>query len=381
MKVIQLVDELDLTGGVPVFVYDLALALQKEGCEVIIIRIIEKNAEKKESYDELLAAGIKVISLGANSKINAITKHLSQLRRIIKEISHDEKTILNMHLKLSVLMGCIASAGIKNIVRIETYHNTYLHYHLQFNALRPFIKKYITVSETSRLELINQFNAPADKVLAAPNGVDREKLRKMAGPVEKHEYISIVSVGRLSYEKNFTVPVEALSSICSPSVQYTMIGDGPDREKVEAVRNGNEFITLTGSLERKDVFKHLAAADLVIMPSLWEGRSILQLEAMAFDVPLMISDVPGLREPFQENELNSGESYRRCRFGYLVRAKDKCSIREAVEDYVKNKEHVEANMRETVKAISYENDIAKTANRYFLAYCEACKPNVLTDHQ
>lgn len=372
MRVIQLVDKLNSGGGVPSFVYDLCFALQEAGCEITLIGILKNDSDKKAPYEELQAAGISVVELDAPSKKKAITHYISKLRDTIKSIAGGEQTILNMHLKLSVLMGCLASIGLKNVKCVETYHNTYLNYHLQFNLMRPFIKKYITVSETSRLELINEFHAPENKVVAAPNGVDREKLRRIAGEPLEHDYISIVSVGRFSYEKNFTVPVEALSPICSPSVRYTMIGDGPDREKVDAARHGNDNIVLTGALPRNEVLKHLASADLVIMPSLWEGRSILQLEAMAFDVPLVISDVPGLREPFEEVGLSTGELYRCCKFGYIVRTHDAKSFVAAVKDYLA--EPSNKQMRNAVQQVSLKNDISKTSMQYLTAFS-----SVITD--
>ena len=367
MRVIQLVDKLNSGGGVSSFVYDLCFALREAGCDITLIGILKNDSEKKAPYEELETAGIDVVELDALSKKKAITYYIPKLRETIKNIASGEQTILNMHLKLSVLMGCCASIGLRNVKRIETYHNTYLHYHLQFNVLRPFIKKYITVSETSRLELIRDFHAPKDKVVAAPNGVDRIKLRALAGKPEKHDYLSIVSVGRLSYEKNFTVPVDALSSICSPMVRYTMIGEGPDKEKVDAARHGNENIILTGALPRNEVLKHLASADIVIMPSLWEGRSILQMEAMAFDDPLIISDVPGLREPFEELELSTGELYRRCKFGYIVRTNDAKSYAAAVENYLSNSKNRE-QMRNAVKQTSEKNDISITSKQYLKVF-------------
>lgn len=363
MRVIQLVDKLNSGGGVPSFVYDLCFALKEAGCDITLIGILKNNSEKKAPYEELEAASIDVFELDAQSKKKAIIEYIPKLRERIKSIAEDKPTILNMHLKLSVLMGCFASIGLRNVKCVETYHNTYLHYHLQFNALRPFIKKYITVSETSRLELINFFHAPENKVVAVPNGVDRKKLRTMAGKPEKHDYLSIVSAGRLSYEKNFTVPVEALSSICSPTVRYTIIGDGPDKEKVDAARHGNENIILTGALPRSGVLKHLASADIVIMPSLWEGRSILQMEAMAFDVPLIIADVPGLREPFAESELKKEEEFRICRFGYIVRNNETHSFQLAIESFLAEGNQI-LRMRDYIKQISQSNELYITAKNY-----------------
>ena len=369
MHIIHIIDKLNSGGGVPVFVYDLCFALREAGCDITIISILQNNSNNKAPFEEFKAAGIEVIELNAPSKKKAIIYYIPKLRKTIKSIAKREKTIINMHLKLSVLMGCLSSIGLRNIKCIETYHNTYLNYHLQFNLMRIFIKKYITVSETSRLELINDFHASECKVVAAPNGVDREKLRAIAGKPLVHDYMSIVSVGRLSYEKNFSVPVGALSTMCTSSIRYTMIGDGPEKEKVYAARHGNENIVLTGSLPRKEVLKYLSSADLVIMPSLWEGRSILQMEAMAFDVPLLISDVPGLREPFCEPCLKENELYRRCAFGFLVQTANEFSYRAALSDFISNPS-LSIKMKNHVRDVSLNNDIKMMTKRYLNVYQE-----------
>ena len=379
MRVIQLVDKLNSGGGVPSFVYDLCFALRETGCDVTLIGILENRSDKKAPYEEMKAAGIDVIELNAPDKKRAIASYVPRLRAALKDAAKED-TVLNMHLKLSVLMGCMASRGLKNISCVETYHNTYLRYHLQFNLLRPFIKKYITVSETSRLELINDFHAPEEKVIAAPNGVDREKLRRLAGVAktckpEKQDYLSIVSVGRLSYEKNFAVAMEAMSRVCTPEIRYTMIGDGPDREKVDAARHGNENIVFTGALPRNEVLKHLASADLVIMPSLWEGRSILQMEAMAFDVPLVISDVPGLREPFDEKELAENETWRKCQWGYLVKTNVVGAYRDAVRHFSEHRE-LHEQMRKKIREITMLQSIQFTANKYLCGYNDAINSRV-----
>ena len=131
MKIIQITDH-NGSGGVNSFVYDLC----REQCkyaEVMFISIIsrEKNIAV-EQLKELEKKGVTVKCLGALSKLDAIFHYILALRRTMKEFSKGEKCICNLHLKLSVLMGVMAGAGLKNIKLVETYHNTYHHYKLQY---------------------------------------------------------------------------------------------------------------------------------------------------------------------------------------------------------------------------------------------------------
>lgn len=370
MKIIQIMDNLITAGGVNSFVYDLCIALKEAGQDVTLIGIIGDQEEVNGQAMAVREAGIPVHCLCMNNKKKALALGIPKLRTIIKEIAGKERTICNLHLKLSVLMGGLATIGLKNIKCVETYHNTYHHYHLEYFLMQPRIKKYITVSETAKQEMFDRFHAPKRKVISAPNGVNREKLRDMVSKSgHDGDYTSVISVGRLSNEKNFLISVKAFSTICNDKIWYTLLGDGPQRQEIEEAARSNPYIRLLGEVPRQIVLEELAAADIIVMPSLWEGRSILQLEAMAFDLPMILSDVPGLREPFREEALREDESLRRTSFGYLVRTSDIESYREALLDFLKNT-GADEEMRRAVRIVSNNNSISKMVRTYLTAYEE-----------
>lgn len=364
MKIIHIMDNLGVSGGVNSFVYDLCFALKAQGCDVSLIGILKKGYERNPEIAQLRAAGIRVECVGATSKKDAIIHSIGKLKTLIKDIADGDATVCNLHLKLSVLMGVLATRGLKNVKCVETYHNTYHHYHLQCWACSPFIKKYICVSETAKEEMHRRFKIPYKKLVAIPNGVSRSKIRTLA---KLQEYkpqkgkVHIVSVGRLSYEKNFIVPVKAFVDMCNENVWYTLVGGGPQEEEIRSIASSNPYITLTGALSREETLQILAKADIVVMPSLWEGRSILQLETMSLDKPMIISDVPGLREPFRESALAENELFRACDFGFLVRTNELEPYRLAVQFFIKNKD---TTNYPAIKEISEQNDMEKVARAY-----------------
>lgn len=370
MKVIQIVDHLSMGGGVNSFVFDLCYALKGQGCDVSLIGI-QNGSEKNPEIDKLRNAGIQVECIGASSKKDAILHYVSKLRKVVATIASGEDTICNLHLKLSVLMGVLATRSLKNVKCVETYHNTYHHYHLQCWACSPFIKKYICVSKTAMEEMHRRFKTPYKKMVAIPNGVSRERIRKIAQADQNNNtnknVLHIASVGRMSYEKNFMVPVKAFVELCDENTVYTLVGRGPQEQEIEAVASSNPYIYMTGALKREEALHTLAEADIVVMPSLWEGRSILQLEAMALDKPMIISDVPGLREPFDEQPLQENENFRICRFGYLVRTNDERAYVMAIEHFIKHRDRA-LGIQEYLKKISKENDLSKVAEKYFEVY-------------
>ena len=375
MKIIQIVDHLSGGGGVNSFVYDLCYALKEKGCDVSLIGIQKRGYNENPEIDKLRKKGIRVECIGAQNKKDAILHCIIRLRNEIRDICGREKTICNLHLKLSVLMGTLATVGMKNVKCIETYHNTYHHYHLQCWMCSPFIKKYICVSETAKEEMHHRFKTPYKKLVAIPNGVSRERIRELA-KVDEHKCedkkINVVSIGRLSYEKNFLLPVTAFLDICCENITYTLVGGGPQENEIRKIASKNSFIYMTGSLERNEALQILTKADIIVMPSLWEGRSILQLEAMALDKPMIISDVPGLREPFKELPLTAEEKVRVCRFGYLVSTNDRNAYCAAIKHFIDNRNR-SIEISSYLKEISVSNDLSKMAEKYLDEYNKVAK--------
>lgn len=368
MKVIQITDH-NGSGGVNSFVYDLCRAQKKLGNEVLFISLIRSETPSKTELEELKSLGIKILCLKAQGKKDAVLHYVGHLKKVVQKYSQGERCILNLHLKLSVLMGVLACGNMKNIRIVETYHNTYHHYELQYALMHPWIRHYIAISHTCGLEMKRRFHTKDSQMTVIPNGIDREAIREAAlkESVQSHKGILLMTVGRLSYEKNIKVPVEALAAVCGENLRYRVIGDGPQMEEIKNAAAGNPYIGFKGQIPREEVLKNLAEADIVIMPSLWEGRSILQLEAMALDRPLMLSDVPGLREVFDEKPLKKYELFRRCSWGYLVRTNDEESYRKAAEDFTENR-NLSTDMSNRIKEASFENDMNSVAEKYQEVY-------------
>jgi glycosyltransferase involved in cell wall biosynthesis len=106
----------------------------------------------------------------------------------------------------------------------------------------------------------------------------------------------VVCIGRLSTQKGQDVLLAAWSDIVRsvPSARLALVGEGPLREELE--RRLVQGVSLEGASD--DVPAWLAAADVVAMPSRWEGMSLSMLETMARGRSLVASDVAGVRETF-----------------------------------------------------------------------------------
>jgi glycosyltransferase involved in cell wall biosynthesis len=128
-----------------------------------------------------------------------------------------------------------------------------------------------------------------------PNGVDLDRWSprpKDEARVRLGLDVSVplvVCVGRLSRQKGQDVLLAAWPSVAADLV---LVGDGPDRAALEAVAPPR--VTFAG--RRDDVADWYAAADVVAVPSRWEGMALAALEALACGRPVVGSDVTGMRE-------------------------------------------------------------------------------------
>jgi len=62
-----------------------------------------------------------------------------------------------------------------------------------------------------------------------------------------------------------------------------------------------EHVILTGKKERREVFEILSVTDVYVSSSLWEGLPLAVIEAMAFSIPVVATDVIGNREAVSHN--------------------------------------------------------------------------------
>lgn len=371
MVIVIVVDGLNLSksGGVGTCIHDLSRGfLQSSKVSKLILVGAVQHDPGDPLLKQLIASGASVYSLGAKNRSEAIMRSFHYayvLRQIIKSTSRVEQIVCNLHLKLGVLIGTMASVGLRNVKRIETYHNTYKNYWLQCTLLRPFIDRYICVSSSARKEMLQRFGIPENKVVTIENGVDRELLRASVSIIENNNEhrLRAITVGRLSYEKNMLIVAKAISSMSNSEVDYTIIGDGPQRSELESIIDGCTNIHYLGALDRVDVIEHVCNTDIVIIPSLWEGRSIFMLESAAFDKPFILSDCAGLREPFNEPELKETELLRVCKFGYLVKTNSQLAYVEALNHFVQHK-YLRDSMSKEVKEFSFRSDVSNVVDRY-----------------
>ncbi|WP_328771461.1 glycosyltransferase [Streptomyces sp. NBC_00286] len=104
----------------------------------------------------------------------------------------------------------------------------------------------------------------------------------------------VVCVGRLCRQKGQDVLLHAWPSVLRhvPGARLALVGNGPDEERLRDC--APEGVLFAGAVT--DALSWYQAADLVVLPSRWEGMALAPLEAMACGRPVVVTDVAGARE-------------------------------------------------------------------------------------
>lgn len=110
----------------------------------------------------------------------------------------------------------------------------------------------------------------------------------------------VVCVGRLCPQKGQDVLLRAWPAVAAavPEARLVLVGDGPDRPRLLA--GTPPGVLLAGAA--RDTLPWYQAADVVVLPSRWEGMALAPLEAMACGRPVVTTDVSGAREALHPDD-------------------------------------------------------------------------------
>lgn len=126
------------------------------------------------------------------------------------------------------------------------------------------------------------------------NSIDREETREALG---LHTELTLLHVGRFSYQKNHSFLLDIFKEVhaIQPNSVLLLVGDTTEESEflTEVKRKIKDYglensVRLLG--RRDDVNKIMQAADVLVMPSFFEGLTVVGIEAQASDLPLLLSD-------------------------------------------------------------------------------------------
>jgi len=163
------------------------------------------------------------------------------------------------------------------------------------------LRRVIAVSREVRTRYARDVRVPERKLAVVPNGIDVPAIVRQPDPALRAELVRgrpdyvILTPARLHEQKGHADLLVAATMV--PGATFVLAGDGPLRAELERqaveLKVADRCVFL-GS--RADVSDLLAAADLFVLPSLFEGLPVSVLEAMAAERPVVATAIGGTDE-------------------------------------------------------------------------------------
>lgn len=294
--------------------------------------------------------------------------------RLSRLLAKEKPQLLHMHGLKSIMIATPAARLVGCKTLLFTAHNNLpmpdSHW---YKISRGWINRYllnsqqriVCVSEAMRGQLVKL--VPEHRVvtiyngvsfLEFPGGVAYDLARETMGV--SREFTVVGTVARLIREKGLYTLLEAASILKNilPKLKFVIVGDGPERAQLESFRDALNLKSHVIFLGYQDNVPLLMAGwDVFVLPSFSEGLSVSVLEAMASRLPVVVSDLPSMRELIIQGK-----------GGLLTRPQDSPGLAAAILNILKDREKAKImgdyNYQRVRQVFSVENMVERTGHLY-----------------
>jgi glycosyltransferase involved in cell wall biosynthesis len=291
VRVLHVIDSLDL-GGAQTVLVNLARFHDRTKYEVSVAAMHGRGV----FAEALTAEGVQVISL---SSAKFPPAYLWSLPALLHRKHYD---IVHTHLFGAnwIAKPLAALCGVRVRVNHDHCNDRVRNGWRLFldRAMNRFSSHVIAVSGSTRSDLLGRGRLTGDFVTLVANGVDAqrfhpaeaaERIRARDGLGLSQERLVVAGLGRLHPQKNWPLFLQVAARF--PEVDFVVAGTG--FEEAALRRNATANVRFAGFRDSREV---LAAADVFMLTSDYEGMPMTLLEAMACGVPAVVSAVDGCRE-------------------------------------------------------------------------------------
>lgn len=280
-------------GGLERVVTSLANELADRGTQV---RVVVLHAGKRNALLTELDERVEVVALRG-----ALAHRMRELRRLT------EGRVVHVNFGDGRLHPLVR-AVLRDRPTVVTCHSVYSHkrttpVNLADRFWSRWVHTVVAVSEAVREFCVDEVGIDPAKVVVVPNGVEVERLGRLAtAPDQEPGVLSVVSLASLYPHKNHATLLDGFAVALGgrSDLRLRMIGDGPELIGLHgaARRLGvASAVEWYGAVWRRDqVVPLVSSGQVFVSASRFEGMPISVLEAMACGLPLVLSDIPPHRE-------------------------------------------------------------------------------------
>lgn len=323
LRVLTLVDKPTVTGGAERLAAVVAMKLDPARFESVLCA--SRRTDEPLLDSELEEAGIGVLALGRRSKLDLLA-----WRPLVSHL-RDGVDVVHAHMFGSNVWGTVLGrlSGVPVVVAHEhtwSFQGRPLRRFLDRELVSRLADVFVAVSGEDRRKMIEVEGVDPAKIRLIPNGIPSPAnggvgdVRADLGIEPGAPVLGVVC--ELRAQKALEVLFEAAAILLSefPTLKVLVAGDGPERARLEEAsqRLGVEDAVLLLGI-RRDVPAVLAAVDVAVLCSDYEGSPLSVMEYMAAGKPVVSTRVGGVPELVEEGV-----------HGLLVEPRDPAALAEAV---------------------------------------------------
>ncbi|MGX7025098.1 glycosyltransferase family 4 protein [Vagococcus hydrophili] len=314
--------------GVSTSIRTLKLELEKRGHEVYIFTTTDPNVRELEPRI-IRMPSIPFISF---KERRLIVRGMLYAYYVAKDLELD---IIHTHTEFGLgLLGKQVAKQL-DIPCVHTYHTMYedyLHYIANGRLIRPIhVKQFSKLYTASLSGIICPSKRVVDKLeeydidipkFIIPTGIDVSKFKAVSSEKKQeirdkynidNEHIFLLSVSRISYEKNIQTILDGLPEVIEkvPQVKLLIVGDGPykkDLEKQVAKLEIEDYVIFSGEIPNEEISPIYQAADVFVSASDSETQGLTYTEAMAAKTKVVAKGNDYLNALF--DDLSLGVTYK-----------------------------------------------------------------------
>jgi glycosyltransferase involved in cell wall biosynthesis len=298
-RILLLITDLEI-GGTPTVVRELAMRLNRPPEVVVEVACL---AGWGPVVDQLRAAGVAVTAFDAG-RASDFPGVLWRLVRLVSRCGFDTVFSFLVHANAVAAAASLFCRRVRFIQSVQTTQPTpRWHWKLQ-RFVHPAADQ-VAVPSASAADAAREWaGVPDGKIVVIPNAVDPAEFQvgQAAALHDPARPFPVGFIGRLDPVKRVPDLLEAVRYLAG-RVELHVYGDGADRPRVEseiAWLGIEHLVTLHGAVPGPhDALRRIR---LLVLPSAAEGFGLVLIEAMAAGVPVVATNVAGIRDVVRDGE-------------------------------------------------------------------------------
>ena len=296
--------------------FDLAYQMQKKGLLLKIITTNPKFHVKKWGIDskniisspilELINRLKSYIPFISNQTLSLFIKRLNTVR-------------VERHLKSANILVAWSGSSLEAIIKAKkmgikvvlergsTHHSFQMkilqeegdicgftftpdYYIWERDLLEYELADYISIPSNFVKRTFIEYGIPEKKILVNPYGVDLSSFKKIK---KEDDIFRVIFCGQISYQKGVQYLLQAFVELDLKDSELWLIGSINEAMRPVIQKFNSENIYLKGVYPQSELYKLYSQGSVFVMPSIQEGLAMVQLQAMACELPLICTTNTG----------------------------------------------------------------------------------------